>query len=524
MRHHYIPLTLLTALAATLPAEAETVRTAPRLVVNITIDQLRTDYLEAFVPLYSDGGFKRLLDRGMVYTNVSYPFAPVDRASAVAAVTTGTSPYYNSIVGSQWLDKESLRPTYCVDDKKWVGLSTSDNSSPQSLSTSTVGDELKVATSGKALVYAVSPFRDAAILAAGHAANGAFWIDDNNGYWCSTKYYFKSLPSWVKAYNDLHSVVAGIDTKEWKPTSDLSGNFSYFMDGGMQKPFSHKFSGVRRFRQYKASGMVNTDVTDMATQCISSTGMGLDGITDLLNVTYYAGNFDHKAVTECQMELQDTYVRLDHEIERLIKEIEKKVGSDNVLFVITGTGYCDEENTDYAKYRIPTGTFYINRTVNLLNMYFGGLWGQGHYVETCFGTQIYLNHKQIEDKGVSIADATKRAQELLSLMSGVRNVYTAQQLLVSNNPEISKIRNGFNLERNGDIQIEVAPGWQMLNEDNLDNQLVRASYIQFPVILYGAGTRAEHIATPVTTDRIAPTIARAIRIRAPNACSAEPLF
>lgn len=525
MRYKYIPLTLLAAATLATPCDANVIRSAPKLVVNITIDQLRTDYLEAFAPLYSNGGFKRLLEGGTVYTNVSYPFTPIDRASAVAAITTGTTPYYNSIVGEQWLDRSTLRPTYCVDDKKQEGLSTNDCSSPHLLATSSIGDELKVSTGGKAIVYSISPFRDAATLSAGHAADGALWIDDNNGYWCSSKYYFKkALPDWVTAYNSLQSVAEGIDKAEWKPSSILSGNFSYFMSGGVQKPFNHKFTGARKFRQYKASGLVNADVTNMATQCIGCVGMGLDGITDLLNVTYYAGNFDHKTVTECQMELQDTYVRLDKEIARLISEIEKKVGSENVLFVITGTGYSDEENTDYAKYKIPTGTFFMNRTANLLNMYFGGLWGQGTYVESCFGTQIYLNHKQFEQKRVSFSEATERAQEFLLLLSGVRNVYTAQQLLSSSNPDTRKIRNGFNQERNGDIIIEIAPGWRMLNEDNLDNQLTRASFIQFPIIVFGAGTKAERIALPVTTDRIAPTIAKAIRIRAPNACSTEPLF
>lgn len=525
MKNKYLPLTLLSTLTFIVAAQAQSLGTAPRLVVNITIDQLRSDYLEAFAPLYGEGGFKRLLSQGRVYANVSYPFSPLDRASAVTAVVTGTTPYYNSIVGEQWLAKETLRPVYCVDDIKQSGLQTRNGSSPRNMSVSSIGDELKVATAGKAMVYSVAPFRDAAILSAGHAADGAFWIDDDNGQWCSTTYFFKTMPSWVVAYNSIHSVASTIGSKTWKPSSTLSGNFSYFMGGGVQKPFSHSFSGARRYRQYKASAMVNTDVTDMASNCVASCGMGLDGVTDLLGVTYYAGNFDHKTVGECQMELQDTYVRLDAELERLVTAIEKKVGQGNVLFVITSTGYSDEEQADYAKYNIPTGSFYINRTANLLNIYFGGLWGQARYVDTCFGSQIYLNHKTFEQKRISFAEATERATELISQMSGVRNVYTAQQLLSSgNNPYVRKIRNGFSVDRSGDIIIEVAPGWRLLNEDNLDNQLVRASYIQFPIIIYGAGTKAERIVEPVTAERIAPTIAKAIRIRAPNACPAEPLF
>lgn len=417
MKYKYISLTLLAAFAITGYAQEQILRSAPKLVVNISIDQLRSDYMEAFAPLYGTNGFKRLLEHGVVYTNSSYPFSPIDRASAIASVATGTTPYYNSIVGSRWLDRETLRPVYCVDDNEHPGYYTKHSSSPKHLSTSTICDELKVATNGKAIVYAIAPFRDAAILSAGHAADGAIWIDDNDGTWCSSTYYFKTPPAWLQAFNSLHSMSRAINVCEWQPANELSGNFSYFMTGGIQKPFKRKFTGERRFREYKTSGLVNESITDIAIQCINSNVMGSDAITDCINVTYYAGNFDHKPLAECQMELQDTYVRLDSEIGRLIDHVEKRIGAENVLFVITSTGYCDEENTDYTKFNIPSGTFNINRTANLLNMYLGAIWGQGKYIETCFGPQMFLNHKLFEQKQISFTDASKRAQEFLSQIS-----------------------------------------------------------------------------------------------------------
>ena len=125
---------ILLALSAT--ASAQRLQPAPRLVVNITIDQLRTDYIQAFAPLYGPDGFKKLLSEGRVYEAASYDFLPIDRASAVASISSGTTPYYNNIVSSQWLDRATLRPVYCVADSK-VGTS------PRLLSTSTIGDELK---------------------------------------------------------------------------------------------------------------------------------------------------------------------------------------------------------------------------------------------------------------------------------------------------------------------------------------------------------------------------------------------
>lgn len=516
-------LTLIATLVSILNLEAQVMQQAPRLVVNITIDQLRTDYMEAFSPLYTLDGFKKLVDKGLVFTNASYPFSPIDRASAIASIVTGTTPYYNSMVGNQWLDRETLRPVYCVDDKKTVGLNTFEGGSPRSVSTSTIGDELKTTTKGKAKVFSIAPFRNAAILAAGHAADGAIWIDDKSGDWCSTDYYGKELDAWVKSFNTINPTYR-IVSEPWVPENQYVGKFNYFLREAAQKPFKHKFNGDRQYIEYKTSGLVNESVTKAALHCVTSNNMGVDGITDLLNVTYYAGFFDNNTKDDFDIELQDTYVRLDRQLASLIASLELRLGAKNVLFVITSTGYADEDDVDYGKYRIPTGTFYINRTASLLNMYFGALWGQGKYVESCFGTQIYLNHKQLESKRVSLTDACQRAQEFLSMVSGVRNVYTSLQLLSNSNPDFMKVRNAFNPERCGDIMIEVTPGWRLYNEDNFQSQLSRASYIPFPIIFYGANIKADRITTPVSIDRIAPTIAKSIRIRAPNACSAEPLF
>ena len=524
MNKRHISLTLIVALAYAARIEAQVIQSAPRLVVNITIDQLRSDYLEAFSPLYGSYGFKRLLSEGRVYTNASFPFQPIDRASTITAILTGATPYYNSIVAERWLDRNTLRPVYCVDDNKYKGLGTEAGSSPKNVLTSTIGDELKVYSQGKAIVYSIAPTRDAAVLSAGHAADAAIWIDDESGEWCSSTYYDKELPKWASEYNRLYPALKEIAGKEWTPDNYYTGNFTYFMVKNTQTTFSHKFNSDRRYREYKASALVNDNVTKTALHCIKSTDMGKDGITDMLNLTYYAGNFDHSTLSECQLEMQDTYVRLDKQIAALISGIELILGQKTVMYVITSTGYSDEEGNDYTKYKVPTGIFYINRTANLLNMYYGALWGQARYVDTYLGNQIYLNHQLLENKRISIADATQRAQEFLSMVAGIRNVYTGQQLLSNTNPNIHKIRNGFSQERCGDIIVEVNPGWRVLNEDNMENTLSRASYIQFPIIMFGCGVKAGRIDDNVTVDRIAPTLSKSIRIRAPNACSSEPLF
>ena len=114
--------------------------------------------------------------------------------------------------------------------------------------------------------------------------------------------------------------------------------------------------------------------------------------------------------------------------------------------------------------------------------------------------------------------------QFLLQISGIRNVYTANQLLTSDSYLLEGIRNGFNVEKCGDLIIDIAPGWKLINEDTSEKSTARSAHVPFPIIIYGAGMKAERIQTPITVDRIAPAIARAIHIRAPNACSSEPLF
>ena len=340
---------------------AQSLPAVPRLVVNITIDQLRTDYMEAFSPLYGNGGFKKLFENSRIYTQAQYPSSHLDRASAVATISTGAPPYDNGIVGIQWLDRETLRPIMAVDDDSCEGVMTLDKYSPRRLAVSTIGDELKVATSGKSIVYAIAPFGDEALLGAGHAADGAFWIDNLTGLWCSSSYYAAELPAWLRSFNSGNSLSQKLKSYSWTPSSDIVGNFNYFLSGAVSKPFKHKFEGTGRYRQFKECGAINDEIANVAMACISRTLIGTDEITDYLSITLHAGNYKNLSGPESPMELQDTYVRIDNALGNLISAVEGKTGAGNALFVITSTGYTNYAPQNLSKYRIPGGTFNISR-------------------------------------------------------------------------------------------------------------------------------------------------------------------
>ncbi|MCD8183051.1 MAG: alkaline phosphatase family protein [Bacteroides sp.] len=503
--------------------QAQPLPSAPKLVVTLTIDQLRTDYMEAFSSLYGEKGFKRLLREGKVFRQAEFPFNGTDRASAIATIYTGTTPSMNGIIAERWFNPNTLHLKNCVDDPEFMGNYTDENTSPSQLLTSTFTDELKVATQNAALVYAIAPFRDAAVLSAGHAGNGAFWLNEKTGKWCGTTYYGE-YPWWISQYNDQQSPDFRIKEMEWNPLHPIT---SYtFLPEWRTIPFKYKFDGEKenKYRRLITSPLINDEVNRMAEDLLDKSNISKDDITDVLALTYYAGNYNHRNMQECAMEMQDTYARLDQSIANLLDILEHKVGLQNVLLCITSTGYADPDGADIGIYRIPGGEFYLNRCATLLNMYLMATYGEGQYVEGFYNQQIYLNHKLLENKQLSLAEVQEKSAEFLVQFSGVDKVHSAYRLLLGSwSPQMDRIRNGFHRHRSGDLIIEVLPGWTVMQENSNDNRVVRAAGVPAPLILLGRGIKSEIIRIPVSVDRIAPTLSSVMRIRAPNACTTTPL-
>ena len=172
-------ITSLIAILVVTNLEAQ--QRTPKLVVCITVDQLRGDYIEYFYNTFGERGFKRLMNEGLVYNNIRFEFSDIDQASAFATLFTGSNPCFSGIAGDKTFDFEKEKEVSILNDPEYLGNYTKENYSPKNLFSSTIGDELKIASQGRSDVYSIAPDAESAILSAGHAANGAFWMDNTNG-------------------------------------------------------------------------------------------------------------------------------------------------------------------------------------------------------------------------------------------------------------------------------------------------------------------------------------------------------
>lgn len=482
---------------------------SPKLLVTITIDQLRSDFMYEFENLYTDNGFKRLLAGGKVYSNAYYAFENIDRASAAATLATGTNPYTHGIVGERWLDRSSLRIVNCTDDSKQQGLYTNDKVSPVRQKAITLSDEMKRATRGKAKICVIAPDCDMAVMQGGHDADEVLWKNNDTGYWCSSSYYGQ-YPEWAAKIN---KDVVGRGSK-WTPMfpTELYNNFGE----KAPKEFSYSFNGKDDIRSYKTSACINDEVNEVAIACLRSGDMGMDDITDMLSITYYAGNYNNVSMEDRPIEIQDIYTRLDKNIADLLKELDRRIGMENIIISLSSTGYVVEDDSNDLQYRLPSGTIHMDRVKALLNVYLGALFGKGEYIDGFFNSEFYLNKQKMEQLQMNKVDVVAHAVEFLKSVDGIEDVFTIYRLGGMLSPELQYVKNGYNAKCSGDIWLRLMPGWKMAKDVVSATNLVRRSPVSFPIIIYGQGVTHKVIDDFTPANILAPELANMLHIRRPN--------
>jgi len=213
---------LLSTLAITTASLGSAYNARPKLVVIIVIDQFRADYLERYYDQFGESGFRTFLDHGAWFTNCNYQYANTRTAPGHATLLTGTYSVGHGIGANEWWDPATKRMVTSVQDERTeiIGIAgKSVGASPRNLLTDTLGDELKLATHGKARVFGVSLKDRAAVLPAGYAGNGAYWIDPKSGAWVSSTYYRADVPEWVREFNASHRA-SKYWNREWKDADE----------------------------------------------------------------------------------------------------------------------------------------------------------------------------------------------------------------------------------------------------------------------------------------------------------------
>ncbi len=234
MKKQFVFATLLFAAGLAVQAQKPVKpSSAPKLVVGIMVDQMRWDYLYRFQARYGNNGFKRILREGFTCENTYISYAQTVTAAGHASVYTGSVPAINGIMGNEWDSRSLKRDVYCAEDSTVQilgGNGKGEPMSPKNLLTTTVTDELEMATNFRSKVIGVAIKDRGSILPAGHRPDAAYWYESASGNFVTSTWYMKEITPWAKAFNQRR-VTDSLYKLNW--------NLSYPFDTYVQSDLSH---------------------------------------------------------------------------------------------------------------------------------------------------------------------------------------------------------------------------------------------------------------------------------------------
>ncbi len=511
----------------------------PKLVVGIVVDQMRWDYLYRYQKRYTDGGFKRLLGEGFSCENTMIPYVPSVTAIGHTCIYTGSVPSIHGIAGNNFV-KEGKK-VYCTDDDSVKPVGTTSEAglmSPHNLWTSTIGDEMKIASNGRAKVVGVALKDRASILPAGHNPDGAFWFDDQTGCFITSSYYMDRLPKWVEAFNGKRLPEQYLSQK-WntlypKNTYTESTTDENEYENGIREgvkatlplnlPELYKKYGYGIIRN---TPFGNSLTLDMAKAAIDGEQLGADDETDLLAVSCSSTDYIGHQVGTHAIETEDTYLRLDKAIADFLAYIDSKVGKGNYLVFLSADHGAMNNAAFLQDRRIPAGSWDASATAKKLNHVLAKEYPEaGDIVKTVMNYQVFFNRDVIKSKQL---DFDKIKQTVVSELKKDPSVLYACDMakaMTESIPEEVKFRiiNGYNRERSGDVVIVLKPNFYAHGMKGTDHGAWNSYDTHIPLVFMGWGIK--HGATTKQTfmTDIAPTIAAMLHVQAPNGCVGKAIF
>ncbi|WP_243388954.1 alkaline phosphatase PafA [Flavobacterium aurantiibacter] len=510
----------------------------PKLVVGIVVDQMKTEYLYRFANDFGSGGFKRLTSNGFTFYNAHFNYMPTYTGPGHASVYTGTTPRFHGIVGNDWYNKSIKKNMYCTDDASVRTLGAGDEAegkmSPKNLKATTITDELKLSTNFRGKVIGMSMKDRGAILPAGHFADCAFWYS-KTGAFISSTFYRNELPAWATKFNDEKHFLKYVQN-DWNPLKPLAQYDESLAD---ENPYEGKIfkANTATFpydlkSMYEKSGAQilralpfgNDLLTDFALAAIDAEQLGKDNHTDFLAISYSATDYVGHITGPRSIELQDTYVRLDASLEKLLKYLDEKVGKGQYLVFLTAD-HAGAENPVFLKdHKYEVENVSSKDFVNKLEAFGLATFGED-VIANCSNQNIFFDKDALAGTGISLTDAKNKVRDFVMKESWVLRVYTEEEILASSgsDPYLQLIANGYDTKQNGELVILESPGTLEDHTTGTTHGSVFSYDTHVPIIFFGKGITAGKSHEKCVTTEIAPTLAQLLQLSLPNATNAEVL-
>jgi len=539
-------------LSAPVTAAAQTAERPVRLVLQIIVDQLRGDLIDRYSAGYGKGGFELLLDNGAFYVDAHHRHANTETVVGHATLATGTDPAIHGMIANVWLDRTTGTLTYNVEDADYPllgegggvdagteidptqALATTQGRSPRAIRTSTISDEIALSVGPKAKVFGISIKDRGAITLAGHAGT-AYWFSKSASQMVTSTFYKDEYPAWLEAWN-AKEVPNAYEGKSWElsrePSAYLFGNADdqeWEVDfPGYGRTFPHPFGKADNpyFTTLLTLSPAGDEIVlDFAKDLMTAENIGKDDVLDYLSISFSSTDYVGHFFGPSSLEAEDNLHRLDRTLAKLFAFVDKTVGLDKTLVVLSADhggseapGYLQTLGIDSSYFNYEE----VDKTAGIaaLKAEFGVA---EELIEQWFQPYFYLNREAIAERGLDIAVVARRVAEELRELPGIAYAVSSYDLragAVVDTPVTAAILANYNEDRSGDIYVVFNPQWFV---GEFDGKSVTGSHGQpwyydshVPVIWMGPGVKPGRIARHVETVDVAPTISAYLGVKYPS--------
>ena len=518
----------------------ETVSKKPKLIVGIVVDQMRYDYLTRFASKFGKGGFMRLINEGFNCKNNHFNYVPTYTGPGHASVYTGTTPKYHGIISNNWYDKEIKSSVYCAQDDEVNSIGTESSAgkmSPQRMLTTSFADENRLFTQMRGKTIGIALKDRGAILPAGHTANAAYWFHGKDeGVWITSSYYRNDLPKWVTDFNASDTVEAYLNVwntslpiESYVESGDDENNFERGFKGKSSAIFPYDLAALSAengdFDILKETPYGNSITLDFTLAALKGENLGQDDDTDVLAISFSSTDYVGHNFGVNSKEVEDTYIKLDKDLERLLNALDSYVGEGEYTVFLTADHGAVNVPAYLQSVNVPAGYLDYNSRKELFQKFLMDTYGTTDLIENVSNNQIFLNKAKLKELDLNIHDVEQALVDEQISYPNIAKVYTATTMNSTNFTTGIEVllQNGYNQKRSGDVIVvdDIAHIAYSRTGSTHGSGLNYDTHV--PLLFFGAGIQHGETFDKTVIPDIAPTISALLGISFPNGATGRPL-
>lgn len=528
MKRLFIPALILTGLVTVLAwwrGDHNENPDRPKIVVGLMVDQMRWDYLYKYSERYGEGGIKRLLREGFTCENTLIRHAPTVTAAGHASVYTGSVPAINGIIENSWYDREWGRKISNVEDTtvSIIGMESLMGRSPRNLLSTTIGDELRIATQFQSKVVGVAIKDRGAILPAGHSATGAFWRE--NSEWVTSTYYMDALPGWVQDFNEI-DWIERLYPDGWNTLFPIE---TYTLSSEDDKSYENAFTGEEKpvFPHTEASvsqtPFGNTVTFEFSKAAIEGYGLGEGDHTDMITISLSSPDKIGHRFGPNSIEVEDNYLRLDRDLEDFFNYLDDRYGRNGYLFFITADHGVNQSPGYLEENKLPFGFMDKSEVTARVEDALKKRYGVDGIILSETDNQVYLDYGVLDRNGLDKREVALFISDELKKESGIQNAFPTDMIEVVTLPERirSMVTNGFHAKRGGDVFSIRTAGYKWGSRNGASHSDWYPFDAHIPLVWMGHGIPRGHTHRTVGMTDIAPTLAALLKVQMPSGSIGE---